>query len=70
MAFINTSTGSAEMVTFRPYAALFGALRTWSYSAGNQNPANSNIVTGTTSAASIAGDITLPAESITILQTR
>jgi hypothetical protein len=70
VAFINTNTSSAETVTFRPHAALFGTLRTWSYSAGNQNSTNSNIVTGTTSAASVAAGITLPAESMTILETR
>jgi hypothetical protein len=68
VAFINTNTSSAETVTF--HAPLFGTLKTWSYSAGNQNATNSNIVTGTTSAASVAGGITLPAESMTILQTQ
>jgi hypothetical protein len=68
VAFINTNTSSAETVTFR--APLFGTLKTWSYSAGNQNSTNSNIVTGTTSASSVAGGITLPAESMTILQTQ
>ena len=66
VAFINTNTTSAETVTF--HAPLSGKLQTWSYSAGNQNATNSNIVTGTTSAASVAGGITLPAESMTILQ--
>ena len=70
VAFINTSTRSAETVTLRPYAALFGTLRTWSYSAGNQNATNSSIITGTTSARSVADGITLPAESMTILETR
>jgi hypothetical protein len=69
LAFLNTSTGSAETVTFQPRAALFGTLRTWSYSAGNQNATNSAIVTGTASAASVASGITLPAESMTILET-
>ena len=70
VAFINTSTGSAQTVTFKTSAALSGTLDTWSYSAGKQNPANSAIVTGTTSASAIANGITLPAESITVLQTR
>jgi hypothetical protein len=70
VAFINTSTSSARTVMFRPYAGLFGTLRTWSYSAGNQNATNSTIVTGTTSASSVANGITLPAESMTILETR
>ncbi len=66
VAFINTNTSSAQTVTFR--APLSGTLKTWSYSAANQNATNSNIVTGTTSASSVAGSITLPAESMTILQ--
>jgi hypothetical protein len=68
VAFINTNTSSAETVSF--HAPLFGTLNTWSYSAGNQNATNSNIVTGTAAASSYAGGITLPAESITILQTQ
>jgi hypothetical protein len=68
VAFINTNTSSAETVSF--HAPLFGTLRTWSYSAGNQNATNSNIVTGTAPAGSISGDLTLPAESMTILQTQ
>ena len=67
VAFINTNTSSAEKVTF--HAPLLGTLRTWSYSAGNQNSANSNIVTGTAPVASFAHGITLPAESMTILET-
>lgn len=69
VAFLNTSMSSADTVTFRPHAALFGTLRTWSYSAANQDSTNSVIVTGTTSATSVARGITLPAESMTILQT-
>ena len=68
MAFINTNTSAAEKVTFR--APLLGTLRTWSYSAGNQNSANSNIVTGTAPSASFAHGITLPAESLTVLETQ
>jgi hypothetical protein len=68
VAFINTNTGAAEKVTF--HAPLFGTLQTWSYSAGNQNAANSNIITGTAPAASFAHGITLPAESVTILETQ
>lgn len=52
-----------------PVGALFGTLRTWSYSAGDQNATNSAIVTGATSAASVANGVTLPAESMTILET-
>jgi len=52
------------------HAPLFGTLNTWSYAAGNQNATNSNIVTGTMPASAVAGSITLPAESMTILRTQ
>jgi hypothetical protein len=68
VAFINTNTSAAESVTF--HAPLFGTLNTWSYAAGNQNAANSNIVTGTLPASAVRGSITLPAESMTILRTQ
>ena len=68
VAFINTNTSAAETVKF--HAPLFGTLNTWSYSAGNQNSTNSNIVTGTTSAASVRNSITVPAESVTVLETQ
>jgi hypothetical protein len=67
VAFINTNTSAATTVTFT--APLTGTLRTWRYSAGDQNLANSRIVTGTTSATTVAAGITLPAESMTILRT-
>ncbi len=68
VAFINTNTSAAESVTF--HAPLFGTLNTLSYAAGNQNAANSSIVTGTTPASAVAGSIMLPAESMTILRTQ
>jgi len=68
VALINTDTSAAQKVTF--HAPLFGTLQTWSYSAGNQNSSNSDIVTGTAPAASFAAGITLPAESVTVLETR
>jgi hypothetical protein len=68
VAFINTNTSSARTVTFSPGTPLSGQLRTWTYSAGNQNQANSNIVHGTASASSLAGGISLPPESMVILQ--
>jgi hypothetical protein len=70
VAFINTNTSSAETVGFRPDAPLQGQLSTWTYSAANQNAANSNIVTGTASASSLAHGITLPAESMVILESQ
>jgi hypothetical protein len=66
VALINTSTSSSRKVTFA--SSLAGNLVTESYSAGNQNSTNSLIVTGTSTASAIAGGITLPAESITILK--
>jgi hypothetical protein len=68
VALINTDTSAAEKVTF--HAPLFGTLQTWSYSAGHQNSSNSDISTGTAPAASFAGGITLPAESVTVLETQ
>jgi hypothetical protein len=65
VALINTSTSSARTVTFS--SSLAGNLVTESYSAGNQNATNSRIVTGTSTAGALSGGITLPAESITIL---
>jgi len=69
VAFINTSTASAQTVSFTPFADLFGTLHTWSYSAGDQNATDSTIVTGTSAAASVAHGINLPPESMTILET-
>jgi len=69
VAFINTNTTSAEHVTFRPGAPLAGPLTTWTYSAAGQNADNSNIVQGTASGYSYARGITLPAESMVILET-
>ena len=65
LAFININTSSARTVTFQPSGALSGTLRTWGYGAGK--PA---VVTGTAPAASVANGITLPAESITVLETQ
>jgi hypothetical protein len=62
VAFININTRSAVTVTFQPSAALSGTLRTWRYKNG--------LATGTTSAASVANGIRLPAESITVLETQ
>jgi hypothetical protein len=47
---------------------LSGELQTWTYSAGNQNVTDSAIVQGTESASSLANGITLPAESMVILE--
>jgi hypothetical protein len=68
VAFINTNTSSAQTVIFHPGAPLSGQLRTWTYSAGNQDRANSNIVQDTASASSLARGISLPPESMVILE--
>ncbi len=68
IAFINTNSSSSQKVSFHPDERLSGLLQTWTYSAGNQNATNSNIVKGTTSAASLTHGITLPAESMVILE--
>jgi hypothetical protein len=68
LAFLNTNTSSPETVTFHSGMPLFGHLRTLTYSAGNQNSTDSNIVQGTTTAAALLGGITLPAESVVIVE--
>jgi hypothetical protein len=70
VALINLDTGASHQVTFAVPAGLTGTLRSSVYSAGNQNTSNSNIVKSTTPAASLPSGITLPPESITILQTQ
>jgi hypothetical protein len=70
VAFLNTNTGSSETVAFRPDVPLRGQLQSWTYSAGNQNATDSNIVQGTTSALSVAHGISLPAESMVILESQ
>jgi hypothetical protein len=68
VAFLNTS-GAAQTVRFAS-GTLRGQLRTWTYSAGDQNATDSSIVPGTASASSLAAGITLPAESMVILEGR
>jgi len=70
VAFINTNTSSAQTVTFHPAAPLAGPLSTWTYSAGDQNATNSNIVPGTADASSLHHGISLPAQSMVILESR
>ena len=66
VALINTNTSKAEKATFS--TSLSGYMATQTYSAANQNAANTNIVKGVTSATAISGGITLPAESIVVLK--
>jgi len=70
VAFINTNTSSAQTLRFRAGVPLSGELQTWTYSAGNQNATDSAIVQGTAAASSLANGITLPAESMVILESR
>lgn len=70
VAFINLDTSAAHTVTFPVPAGLTGTLRSLTYSARTQNATESEVVTGTVSAASAASGVTLPAESVTVLETR
>ncbi len=68
IALINLDTHASHTVTFSVPAGLTGILRSSVYSAGAQNDANSEIVKSTTSSTSLNSGITLPAESITVLE--
>lgn len=66
VALINTNTQSARTFTVKSSAAgLSGTLRTWRYGA-----AAPTVTTGTAPAASISRGITVPAESMIVLETR
>jgi hypothetical protein len=67
VALINTNTSAQKKVTVG--TSLTGNLSTTSYSAGNQNATNTKTVAGTTTAVAVAGGVTLPAESILVLET-
>ena len=69
VAFLNTNTSSPETVTFHAGLPSSGQLPTWTYSAGNQNATNSSIVQSATDASTLGSGITLPAESMVILET-
>jgi hypothetical protein len=69
LALLNLNTSSAETVTFQPQNKLSTMLKTWTYSPTAQNSSNSKIRTRQTSAAAATQGISLPAESITILET-
>jgi hypothetical protein len=66
VALINTNTSNAAKV---PVGGLTGTLATETYSAGNQNAANTKVVDATTAASAVAGGLTLPRESIVVLKT-
>jgi hypothetical protein len=70
VALINLNTSKSRTVTFSAPSGLSGTLNSLSYSAGAQSATQSTVVAGTTTAASVTSGITLPAESITVLQTQ
>jgi hypothetical protein len=65
VAFINTNTVDPEQITFA--SSLSGNLTEQSYSSADQNASDTKIVSTSVTAASLAGGITLPAESIIVL---
>jgi len=68
VALINSNTSSSERVTFS--SSLAGTkLQTVSYSAGNQNAANTKTVGGMTTLAAVKAGVTLRAESMLVLKT-
>jgi hypothetical protein len=67
VALINSNTSAPEKVTAG--TSLAGNLSTVSYSAGDQNATNTKTVAGTTTAGAIASGVTLPAESVLVLET-
>ena len=69
VALLNTNTSTAETLTFHPARPLTGELRTWTYNAAGQNATNSTITQSQLGAGSVAHGITLPAESMVILET-
>ena len=69
LAFINVNVDSAKTVTFRPAVSLTGELRTWTYRADRQNSANSEILASRLSASSVAKGITIPPETMMVLET-
>jgi hypothetical protein len=60
IALVNTGASPARHVEVRPFKALSGRLRTWTYSTGAPR-----IVTGTAG----TGSVTLPGESIRVMET-
>jgi hypothetical protein len=70
VAFINLNTSAAAHVTFPAVPGLAGTLNYWSYRAGSQNATRSAVETGTAPALSVATDISLPPESVTVLETQ
>ena len=68
VALINTDTSSSQKVTVG--TSLTGNLSSDSYIPPNQTSEYLTTVTGSTTARSVAGGITLPAESIVVLKTQ
>jgi hypothetical protein len=63
---INTSTSAPQQATFK--SSLSGQLTAVRYQASNQNKFATKTTTGSSTAAGVAKGVTLPAESITLLQ--
>jgi hypothetical protein len=71
VALINLDTAAAHTVTLSPPSGLTGTLRTSIYSPATQaQTPNSPILKKTTPATSLTSGLTLPPESITVLQTQ
>lgn len=70
VALINTNTSAAKKVTLAASSGLTGTLQTFSYSAGDQNAASTRIVTGTRPAKAVGNGVTLPRESMVVLETK
>ena len=70
LAFINTSSRWPERVSFWPQMRLRGELKTLRYSAAGQNRADSRIVAGRKPASSFRRGITLPPQSMVVLESR
>ena len=70
VALINTNTRAAKKVTLAASSGLAGTLQTFSYSAGDQNAVSTRIVTGTRSAKAAGNGVTLPRESMVVLETK
>jgi hypothetical protein len=69
VAFLNLSTAASQKVTYAAPPGLSGIVQSSSYSAGKQNSSNSLVVSGSTSVSVGVNSVTLPPESITVLET-
>jgi hypothetical protein len=70
VAFININARSSEKVTFQPDDGLSGMLKLWRYSEADQNSNNSKVLTGMIATTSVESGVSLPAESVVVLETQ